>query len=347
MNTVAVYISGRIIYWNAVIIALGIAACFFMTVGLWKRDEGHKSAGILAFFLLSLALGVVLGRFVHWYTHIEQYSVKGMDMKAALTNFTTGSYCIPGVLIGVMLAALIVKLIRLSPTAGELLDAAAPGLTLLIALIRLSELFTEACRSKIIILNKTFQCLPWAVSTGKDWRLATFFLEFIILIFLTFIIGWLFTARRHNRMRKGVPASGHVFRLFLVFYGAIEIISDSTRNDSPLMHFNLLKMLNPYASFISVVQLFAAISILVIFIRYICWSARARGFSWYHILLIVLLVASLVGVGYLGEYKVQRTGLYVRCYAFQGASLLIMAMVVLTAYLLCKRKKKKAPPKEA
>ena len=66
------------------------------------------------------------------------------------------------------------------------------------------------------------------------------------------------------------------------------------------------------------------------------------------IITLVLLVGApfaigtLLGAGYWGEYKVQRTGLYVRCYTIQGISLLVMALVVLILYRSCLARRRRA-----
>ena len=43
----------------------------------------------------------------------------------------------------------------------------------------------------------------------------------------------------------------------------------------------------------------------------------------------------IVGAGFFGEYRVQRTAQYVRCYLWQGSSLLVMALTVIGIYSTC------------
>ena len=75
--------------------------------------------------------------------------------------------------------------------------------------------------------------------------------------------------------------------------------------------------------------------ILLVFIRYMRYSVKANGWSWYHILAILLFIASLIGIGFFGEYRVQRTAQYVRCYIWQGSSLFLLAATVLGIYATC------------
>ena len=239
-------------------------------------------------------LSVLLARLIHWYSHIEQYG----SLLEAMTDYSTGGYCVQGIILGAVFAALLVKLIRLTPTAGELLSAAAPGLALCLALIRLSSLFNTNCRGRIVITDKVYQQLPFAISWtdaagNVEYRLATFFLEFLALLVITVILCGFFFRHRSEPLWDGWRNEGNVMWLFLILLGVVEFIADSTRYDSALMHFFLIKRLNPYASFISITQIFTAV----------CF--------------------------------VQRTAQYVRCYLWQGGSLLLLYLTVKLIYRTC------------
>ena len=335
MNEIAVFTGSITIYWSAVVISLGMAAGLCLTLALYPMDHRHNTA-VWVFFPIAVALSVVLSRAIHWYSHIEQYE----SLLKAVTDYSTGGYCVQGIILGVLLAALITRLFRLTPTAGELLDAVAPGLALCLALIRLSSLFNSTCRSRIVITDEAFQHLPWAVSWtdaagNVEFRLATFFLEFLALLVVCIILCAFFFRHRSEPLWDGWPNQGNVARMFVVLVGIVEIIADSTRYDSALMHFFLIKKLNPYASFISISQVFSAVLILLVFIHYMRISVKTNGWRWYHFLAILLYLASLVGAGFFGEYRVQRTAQYVRCYLWQGSSLLVMALTVFGIYRTC------------
>ena len=335
MNEIAVFTGNITIYWSSIIIVLGIAAGLCLALALYPMDHRHNTA-VWVFFPLATVFSVPLCRLIHWYSHIEAYP----SLIAALTDYSSGSYCIQGIILGCLLAALLVRLFHLTPSAGELLDAVAPGLSLTLAFIRLSSLFTTNCRGRIVITDSAFQHLPWAVSWtdaagNVEFRLATFFLEFLALLLVTFILCGFFFRHRQEELWEGYPNNGNVARMFLILVGIVEIIADSTRYDSALMHFFLIKRLNPYASFISVTQIFSAFCILFVFIHYMKISIRVNGFSWYHVLAILVFIGSLVGIGFFGEYRVQRTGLYVLCYTWQGSSLIVLALTVIGIYKTC------------
>ena len=335
MTEIAVYTGNLTIYWSSIIITLGIAAGLFLTLALYPMDHRHNTA-VWVWFPFAVVLSVLLSRVIHWYSHIEQYP----SLVASLQDLTGGGYCVQGIIIGVWLAALLVRFLRLTGSVGELLDAAAPGTALCLALIRLSSLFNTTCRSRIVITNAVYQRLPFAVALtdaagNVEYRLATFFLEFIALLLITVILSVFYCRHRSERLWEDYRNEGNVARLFLILIGVVEIIADSTRYDSALMHFFLIKRLNPYASFISIAQVFSAFLILFVFIRYMRISVRVNGWSWYHILAILLFVASLIGAGFFGEYRVQRTAQYVRCYLWQGSSLIVMAATVIGIYSSC------------
>ena len=49
---------------------------------------------------------------------------------------------------------------------------------------------------------------------------------------------------------------------------------------------------------------------------------------------------SLVGIGFFGEYKVQRTGQYFKCYSIMIVSCLLMVLIIRRVYLSCTAKRR-------
>ena len=236
--------------------------------------------------------------------------------------------------------ARVAKKLNLVQRSGRLLDAAAPGLSLSLAFVRLSELFNNSGRSRITVQKPLFQRLPFAVpvtdsSGAVSWSLAAFFLSFLALLIITVVLVRLYLRYRRFPLVDGSNPNGNVFRLFLLLWGATEVIVDSVRNDSCLMHFTFLKQLNPYASFVSLGQVFAGVTILCVLIRFTVVRVRGRGWSWGLVLGWLLFLASLFGAGFLGEYRVQRTANYALCYAIMAASLILLTAVILLVYRSC------------
>lgn len=335
MNPIAIYSGNLVIYWSAMVIALGILAGFFLALGLYT-SHGGRGAAMWVFLPIATALSVFFSRVLHWYCHLEQYG----GFMAAMTDYSVGTFCLPGMLLGVSIAAWIVRLTGLCEERGELLDAIAPGEALTIAFIRLSALFNNSCRSKIIINTPSLQHLPLAselssASGTVEYRFATFFVQFIVMIIITFMLVRFWARRRDLPMLGGEKECGHVSRLFLALYCITEVVFDSTRFDSSFFHFTFIKYLNRYMGFVSFIQMISGFIALALIIHYSRVSVRANGLRWYHFLLWVGFAATLGGVG-ASEYLVQRHGdWYLGCYAAMSASCIVMILTIWFSYLSC------------
>ena len=324
MNPIAVYIGDIVLYWSAVIISVGFLAALFMSLGLQLSNKG-RLVSMLLFFPLAIVFSIPLCRALHWYCHQEQY---GSFLKA-VTNYSVGSYVLIAAIPGIWLAAWIAARLDDGDTA-KLLDAAAPGMALAIAFIRLSSLFNSSCRSKITVTNGLLQHLPLAASnttsTGSiEYRFATFFVHFLVLLVLCLFLLRFFFKRRHIPMKVG-RFEGNTVRMFLLYYCASELVLDSTRYDSSFL---------PINGFVSIVQIIAAVCMLVLLVYYSALSIRANGRRWWHWLLWIMWIAALGCGGYM-EYLVQRHGnWYLGCYAAMALCCLILAFIVHRLYLSC------------
>ena len=324
-NPIAVCAGPIVIYWSAIIISLGLLAALFMTLSMQATCK-ERSAAVFVLLPLVIVLSVPLCRLIHWYCHSEQYD----GLIRALTDYSIGSYVLPGACLGAWLAALICSKLRLCSGAAKLLDAFAPGAALAVAFIRLSALFNNSCRSKISVHTPALQQLPIGSaitnSAGAlEYRFATFFVQFIMMLVITYMLLRFFLRRRNIPMKSG-RSEGSTARMFLLFYCACELLMDSTRYDSSFMHFN---------SFVSIVQMISAVSILGLLIYYSIHSIRANGMRYYHWLLWIGYFLTLGGTG-VSEYLVQRHGnWYLGCYAAMSFCCIMMAVTVWLMYKSC------------
>ena len=335
IEPIAIYSGGITVYWSSIIIALGIVAGFLLANSLYTANSDRRVA-LWCFLPFAIVLSLLFCRVLHWYCHEEQYA----SFLSAMTDYSTGSYCLPGALLGVYLAAVITEALGCTRSKGRLLDAVAPGLALTIAMIRLSSLFNSTCHSKLSIEKKLFQRLPFGTlfvdASGKeDWRFATFFVEFILMLIVMAVLIGLYIRLHNCRMKSPCSRSGNIFRLFLVLYGAITLVLDSTRNDSSFLHFPLfLKFLDKFAGFVSFAQLVAAVSILCVLIYY-SKCAKSAGDGSGNKLIWVLYFISLALVGGC-EYCVQRwSNLFRLCYFGQTIGAILMAAAVIMMYRRC------------
>ena len=323
MSQIAICIGSIVIYWSSIVIALGVAVCCLLTYSLYSANNGGKSKGLLVMFPIAIVLSVVLARLIHWYCHHEQYT----SLMSALFDYSTGDYCLCGVFMGVILAVLIVKGLRLIEDSGKVFDALVPGSILGIALIRLSAMFNTSCRSKIVVENEAFQRLPFATGTvingEMEYRFATFFAEFLVLLVLFVIMMGMYNRRKDWPMKGDTRQSGHIGLLFLVFYSALIVVSDSTRYDSSYL---------PINGFVSFVQVLGAFCLVGGMTYYMIRSVKANGVNWKQIVLLVIFLGCVGGTGYL-EYLVQRHGdWYLMCYSLMSLTCFMMALTIYLMY---------------
>ncbi len=318
--------------WDSLVTVLGALLSLLMTVSLY-RPRHKRITGALALHLFGFLIGGFLARFLHWYFNSETYS----GFLEAFSDFSVGSYVLPGLIVGTGLAAWLVYRMGMAPSVWELLDCSAPGMLLLISFLRLSAAWNDSCRGLMQVTQSRFQHLPFAVletdaAGNQRWVLATFLIAFNLIFFLSLFVYICCRRPINQKIRIG---RGEVARWSLLLYCAVEIVTDSTRYDSPLMHFRFLTDLNQYSAFISIAQVFAGLCALAVLIFYSRKSIRSRGFSKAHAVFWVLFAISLFGIGKLGEYDVQRYASYSRSYTLMILSVVLMLGSIYGVFRLC------------
>lgn len=326
MNSIAIYAGSVVIYWSGIIIALGAAACFALSYALYTSYVGTGKA-LNALFPLAVLFSVFFCRLIHWYCHMEQYA----GFFSAITDYSSGGYCLPGAVLGTLLAAWLVGRLGFTANVPRLLDACAPGAALCVAFIRLSAIFDSSCRGKMTVDTPFLQHLPLAspiyTNGTTEYRFATFFVEFLVMLALAVVLLRFYYKQRSAPMRGGAESDGHTARMFLLLFCALELILDSTRYDSSFMHFN---------GFVSIVQIFDAVAVFVLLFYYTRLSVRVNGKNGRHILLWICWFISLVCVG-LSEYFVQRHGdWYLRCYFAMSIGIAGLIFSVYRMYSGCR-----------
>lgn len=318
MNPVAFLWQDVSIYWTGVFTALGILAACLAACSL-QLFKGRSLAPLAVLLPAAIVFSLVLGRLCHWYCHPLQYA----DFAQAMTDFSAGGLALPGAFAGVMLAAALVRLCGLTDDLGGILDVLAPAGALGIAVGRLGSLYDLSCRGSFLpgwtfLQRKPFSAPVTTAAGAVEWRFATFAWQ-SAAAFLLFLVCLVLLCRVKR------PQNGHVFALFLTFYGATQVVLDSTRYDSGYLPFN---------GFISLTQLCCAALLVTVCAVYSARSVRRNGLRPGHGILWGAFLA-LGGLGGYMEYFVQRHGnQFTLAYSVMAVCFLLMAGIVF--YLFAK-----------
>ncbi len=307
------YISGdTAVYWNSVVLTLAAATaiCFFLAFYLGR---GGKAAAGFAAVPLSLALSLVCARFFHWYCRADSYD----GFFAAMTDYSSGGYALMGVFLGCFLAAALLRLVKLQDDLPAMLDCMCLAGSAGIAVGRLSSFFNSSDRGQVV---ESLRALPWvypvtnSVSGATEYRLATFLLQSMVALAL-------FLALTRFYLKSGRKGkSGDTCLIFLLCYGASQVVLDSTRYDSLFFRSN---------GFVSIVQVLGALAMALAIVAFSVRLVRSRGFRFWYVPVWLLLVALIGGAGFM-EYYVQRHGNEgVFAYSVMSACLIAVAAVTL------------------
>ena len=326
MDKIAFYSGSTAIYWNSVILTLAAATaiCFFLAFYLGKSGNGAAGFAVVP---VSMVLSLVFARFFHWYCQSDSYT----GFTAAMTDYAEGGYALMGVFLGCVLAAALTRVICLHRNLPEMLDAMSMAACAGMAVGRLSALFNASDRGQVL---ESFRSLPIAspvnnaVSGAVEYRLATFALQSMVALAL--FIG---LAVFYNKgQKRGKLRDGDTCLLFLLFYGASQVVLDSTRYDSLSFRSN---------GFVSVVQVLGAVALVLAVILFSRRMVKARGFRAWQIFLWLLIGIAIGGAGYM-EYYVQRRGneaLF--AYSVMSGCLLFVILLTLLIRFLAVRVEKK------
>jgi len=289
MEQIAIYTSGgAAVSFGSILmtLAVGAAACIFLWAYL-----GHQGRAVAAFTAvpLSIGLSLVLARFFHWYSRADGYD----GFLAAMTDFSQGDFALPGVFAGCILAAGLTRLVCLHRNLPQMLDCMSIAGCAGISVGRLSCFFNSSDRGMVVASHGLPLAYPVinAVSGATEYRLATFLLQSVAALLLFLVLACLYARRDRRR-------EGDVCLLFLMLYGASQIVLDSTRYDSLFFRSN---------GFVSVVQVLSALALALGMILFSRQTVDRRGFRWWYVLLWILMASSIGGAGFM-EYYVQRRG---------------------------------------
>ena len=292
MDRIAFISDGTAVYWNSIILTLAAATAIFFFLAFYIGKCGNAVAGF-AVIPVSIALSLVLARFFHWYSRADSYD----GFISAMTDYTFGGYALIGVFAGCALAAALVRLICLDRNLPEMLDCMSIAGCAGIVVGRMASFFNSSDRGQIV---ESIQSLPFvypvtnAVSGATEYRLATFVIQAMAAAVLLVILGGFYC----KGTKEGKLKDGDTCLLFLLCYGASQVVLDSTRYDSLFFRSN---------GFVSIVQVFSALAMALAIVLFSVRMVKARGFRFWQVLLWIAVAAGIGGAGFM-EYYVQRHG---------------------------------------
>ena len=286
------YISGEtVIYWNSIVLTLAAATAIFFFLAFYIGKCGNAAAGFAA-VPLSLVLGIVLSRFVHWYSCADSYD----GFVSAMTDYTSGGYALLGAFAGCLVTAMLLRLIFLHRNLPEMLDCMSLAGLAGITVGRLASFFNASDRGMIL---ESFHSLPVAwpvtntVSGATEYRLATFVIQAVVALVLFVGLSVFYVKGQKKSLRDGDACL-----VFLLIYGASQVVLDSTRYDSLFFRSN---------GFVSIVQVFSALALGLAIIVFSVRMVKTRGFKFWQVLLWLVIAGFVGGAGFM-EYYVQRHG---------------------------------------
>lgn len=313
MDKIAFISGGTILYWNSIILTLAAATAVFFFLAFYIGKGGNAVAAFTA-VPLSLVLSLVAARFFHWYCRFDSYD----SFLSAMTDYSSGGYALMGCFLGCFLAACLLRFMRLDRSLPEMLDCMCIAGCAGIAVGRLASFFNSTDRGQIVESVKT---LPFvypvtnAVSGALEYRLATFVIQAMVAAVLFVVLGIFYI--RGNK--QGKLHDGDTCLIFLLIYGASQVVLDSTRYDSLFFRSN---------GFVSVVQVLGALGLGLAIAVFSHRMVKARGFRFWQVLLWVVIAAGIGCAGFM-EYYVQRRG-NEAVFAYSVMSGCLLAVIFLT-----------------
>ena len=290
MDRIAFIIGESFIFWSPSILALAalVAACLFIGFYLSRSCNG---IGTFMAVPLAFVLSMVLSRMIHWYCRTDSYS----SFAVAMTDYSSGGYALLGVVIGCILTACILRLIRVVKDLPQMLDCMALAGAAGICIGRCNSFFNSSDRGDIL---EGITTLPLvypvtnSITGGVEYRFATFVMQAAVTggIFVILLLFWLLMKRKGK--------NGDTCLMFALMYGASQAMFDSTRYDSLYLRSN---------GFVSLVQIAGAVAAAIAVVVFSVRMCKSRRWHWWYLAFWLPILGLLGGAGYM-EYYVQRHG---------------------------------------
>lgn len=306
MNELRILLSGGPFTLTAygLCVAVGALLAIVMTVLM-----GRGRLGIDGCLSMSLAAGVgaILGaRMVYCLTMLDfiLYDMGGAEF---IPQLWQGGYSLYGAVLGGMLGVWLYARATRRKTA-QLLDLAAPGAALAIAVIRSAEYFTGQGLGHYIDAEEMMR-FPFAVeSLYGDWQMPVFFYEAVAAVIILAVV---LAMRRHG-------CEGCMAETFIILLGLTQIILESWREDEFIRF-----------GFVRFNQLAAAITLGVVLALRILRQVKENGLHAWQIIRGVLFLAG-IGIIIALEFALDKSSIdNTILYGMMAAALIVMGISLL------------------
>lgn len=316
MDKIAFIYDDVFIYWSTIILTIAAVTAIIIYAAVYIMKGGSTFSLSLS-VLLSLSLGIILARLMHWYCQADGYQ----SFSAAMTDYSQGGFGLMGVFFGCLLSVGILRLLGVCKDWPVMLDAMSIGGGLGIAIGRLASLFNASDRGTVV---PDAWGMPFAspvvnvVSGLQENRLATFMIQSMLV---GSIVAGLAIYMVLTGLRKRKIPDGDVCLMFLLMYGAVQIVCDSTRYDSMFLRSN---------RFVSLVQILGLVALLIPLVFFSVRMVKRSGFKPIYLAIWGGMLAMMGLAGYM-EYYVQRNGdQAVLAYSVMSAALIVIVVLGLT-----------------
>ncbi len=296
-DAVTTYFLGVKVYAFGLYAALGMALAMIALSMLLRRAKWPKGAAALT-GVLAIACGFVVSRL--FFCFMDQGLGGPVPLRGVLL-VTGGGYSMMGALLGACFGAVAAaKIMKRSP-AG-LLDLLAPALLLFVACERLGEGPIPDFGISRPLVSDLLKGSFLAVEGDYDWALATYLLESFTALVLALVL--LRDVNGKNRR------PGDTFLLFLLLFGASQVILESLRFDQH-MHFSFVGL----QQIIALLMLYAGLTVL---------SLRRMKDRRALAVTALALMPVIAGIGVGLEFAVDRTT--VNRFLLYAVFILVMAV---------------------
>lgn len=279
-DAVKVFFLGVEVYAFGLYVALGLTLALVVLALLMRKEKWRDGTAALA-GVLAVGLGFMVSRL--FFGLMDEALGQPLPLWAML-RIHTGGYSMIGALLGACMGGMIAARI-MKKRPARMLDLLAPALLLFVACERLGEGYIDNFGVSRTLTDSLLEGTFLTVRDDYGWRLATCHLESFTALALSLVLLWDLTRTRRP---------GDTFVLFLLLYGASQVLMESLRYDQHMTVKAFVKLQQIMD------MLLLGAGVIVLAIRN--WKTR-RGLA----LTALIALALSVGAGVAIEFMIDRT----------------------------------------